>query len=133
VVALLLAPTLFLAPDLTSSGIRWQKFEPDRIDTLVSQGQTVFVDISADWCLTCKVNERGVLATEETRAVLQKTVPMKGDWTRPDDEIARYLKAHGRYGIPFYLVVGPGAPAGILLPELLTEDAVRRAVERAAH
>lgn len=132
-VALMLAPTLFLAPDLISSGIRWQKFEPGRIDTLVSQGQTVFVDISADWCLTCKVNERGVLATQTTQAVLRKTVPMKGDWTRPDDEIARYLKAHGRYGIPFYLVVGPGARDGILLPELLTEDAVRRAVERASH
>lgn len=132
VVAILLAPALFLAPDLASSGIRWQKFEPARIETLVSQGQTVFVDISADWCLTCKVNERGVLAGEATRAVLQKTVPMKGDWTRPDDEIARYLREHGRYGIPFYVVVGPGAPDGILLPELLTEEVVRQAVERAS-
>jgi suppressor for copper-sensitivity B len=57
---------------------------------------------------------------------------MKGDWTRPDDEIASYLKAHGRYGIPFYIVVGPGAPDGILLPELLTENAVREAVEKAS-
>lgn len=132
VAALLFAPTLFLAPDLTSSGIRWQKFEPQRIGGLVAQGKTVFVDISADWCLTCKVNERGVLATEETQAVLRKAVPMKGDWTRPDDEIASYLKAHGRYGIPFYVVLGPGAPDGILLPELLTGEVVRQAVERAS-
>jgi suppressor for copper-sensitivity B len=130
--AILLAPALFLAPDLAPSGIAWQKFEPARIGSLVSQGKTVFIDISADWCLTCKVNERSVLATDATQGILKKTVSMKGDWTRPDDEIAGYLQAHGRYGIPFYIVVGPGAPDGILLPELLTENAVRQAVEKAA-
>jgi suppressor for copper-sensitivity B len=130
--ALLLAPALFLAPDIAPSGIRWQKFDPNAIDALVKDGKTVFVDISADWCLTCKVNERGVLSSASVVAVIGKTVPMKGDWTRPDEEIARYLKGYERFGIPFYVVIGPSAKDGILLPELLTEDAVREAVAKAS-
>jgi suppressor for copper-sensitivity B len=131
--AILLAPGLFLAPHLTSSsGVRWQTFDPTAIDRLVREGKTVFVDITADWCLTCKVNERGVLASDATIALLQKAVPMKGDWTQPDETISRYLKGYGRYGIPFYVVIGPKAPQGIVLPELLTEEAVRRAMEDAS-
>ena len=57
---------------------------------------------------------------------------MRADWTRPNEEIARYLADFGRYGIPFNVVYGPGAPAGIALPELLTSEAVLSAVERAA-
>ena len=59
------------------------------------------------------------------------TVPMRADWTRPDDRIAAYLAEHGRYGIPFNIVYGPGAPDGIPLPELLTESAVLAAFDRA--
>ncbi|MGH6960350.1 MAG: hypothetical protein ACREE7_07705, partial [Dongiaceae bacterium] len=58
-------------------------------------------------------------------------VAMRADWTKPNDAIARYLAAHGRYGIPFNAVYGPGAPDGILLPELLTEGAVLDAIGRA--
>jgi suppressor for copper-sensitivity B len=56
---------------------------------------------------------------------------MQADWTKPDDKIARYLADHGRYGIPFNIVYGPGAPLGIVLPELLTGDAVVAALQRA--
>ena len=56
---------------------------------------------------------------------------MRADWTRPNDEIARYLASFGRYGIPFNVVYGPGAPAGIPLPELLTTDVVLSALDKA--
>ena len=56
---------------------------------------------------------------------------MQGDWTRPDQTISDYLARYGRYGIPFNAVFGPGAPEGILLPELLTPGAVTDALDRA--
>jgi suppressor for copper-sensitivity B len=134
VAAFLLVPLAQAIPTAKDGeDVAWRAFEPATIDALVREGKTVFVDVSADWCLTCKVNEKGALATKEVHALLggAEVVPMKGDWTRPDEEIARFLKSRGRYGIPFYLVVGPSAPQGILLPELLTIDAVREAVKRA--
>jgi suppressor for copper-sensitivity B len=96
-------------------------------------GETVLVDITAEWCITCQVNKamvlnRGAVAEQ----VLSGAVGMmRGDWTRPDPAIAAYLAHHGRVGIPFNAVYGPAAPQGILLPELLTERAVLDALARA--
>lgn len=61
------------------------------------------------------------------------TVAMKADWTRPNEVISRYLASFGRYGIPFNAVYGPGAPDGIALPELLTDAAVLKAMDKAAN
>ncbi len=111
----------------------WQPFEPDRIAGLVAQGKTVFVDITADWCITCQVNKTLVLDKEQVRDRLkaENVIAMRGDWTLPSDEISRYLERFGRYGIPFDAVYGPGAPAGIALPELLSIDAVLQTLDRA--
>ena len=111
----------------------WQPFEPERIATFVAQGRTVFVNVTADWCLTCKVNERLVLARNPVRARLTEpdVVAMRGDWTAPDDGISRYLAGFGRYGIPFDAVYGPALPQGEALPELLSTDAVTDALARA--
>ena len=104
------------------------------IPALVAEGKVVFVDVTADWCLTCQVNKKLVLDTDEMRARLQSdaVVAMRGDWTLPSEEISRYLESFGRYGIPFDAVYGPGLPDGLALPELLTTDAVRKAMARAA-
>ena len=134
-ISLMIAPTIFIVPGLMhrGDGVKWRRLDPAAISGLVSEGRTVFVDVSADWCITCKVNERGVLASRTVVDLLERTtVPMKGDWTRPDDEISAFLRSHGRYGIPFYLVAGPGAPGGIVLPELLTEDAISAALSQAS-
>jgi suppressor for copper-sensitivity B len=90
--------------------------------------------VTADWCLTCKVNERLVLDASPVRDALMKPglVAMRADWTRPDPAIAAYLNRFGRYGIPFNAVYGPGAPAGVALPEILTEDAVQAALRKAS-
>jgi suppressor for copper-sensitivity B len=111
----------------------WQPFEPDRIAGLVAQGKTVFVDITADWCLTCKINKALVLDSAQVRERLagDAVITMRGDWTLPSDEISRYLERFGRYGIPFDAVYGPGSPAGVALPELLSVDAVLQTLKRA--
>jgi suppressor for copper-sensitivity B len=112
----------------------WQPFDRARIDALVADGQVVFVDVTADWCLTCQANKALVLERGAVPAALAGTgvVAMRADWTRPDDRIAAYLAGHGRYGIPFNAAYGPGAPDGVVLPELLTESAVLDALAAAA-
>jgi suppressor for copper-sensitivity B len=112
----------------------WQPLEPERIAALVAEGCTVFVNVTADWCLTCKVNERLVLARDPVRTRLadEEVVAMRGDWTLADDRIARYLAGFGRYGIPFDAVYGPALPHGEALPELLSAEVVTEALARAS-
>lgn len=110
----------------------WQAFVPQNIARHVSEGHTVFVDVTADCCLTCKANKPLVLDRDSVadRLVDDAVVAMQADWTRPDDEIARFLERHGRYGIPFNIVFGPEAPSGISLQEVLTQTLVLDALDR---
>ena len=111
----------------------WTRFDENAIPALVRQGKTVFVDVTAEWCLTCRVNKSLVLNRDRVTAALsgRNVVAMQADWTRPDPAIAAFLARHRRYGIPFNAVFGPGAPKGVLLPELLTEQAVLDAIAEA--
>ncbi|WP_404380860.1 protein-disulfide reductase DsbD family protein [Caenispirillum salinarum] len=111
----------------------WQPFDRAAIPDLVAAGNTVFVDVTADWCVTCLVNKEAVIERGAVAEALKRpgVVPMQADWTNPDDAISRYLNSFGRYGIPFNAVYGPGAPEGIPLPELLTEGAVMEALDKA--
>ena len=118
------------APDAEN----WQPFKLAAIADEVAKGRVVFVDVTADWCLTCKVNKALVLDRGEVagRLASPAVIAMKADWTKPDPGISAYLAGFGRYGIPFDAVYGPGAPAGIVLPELLTTKSVLEAISRAA-
>jgi suppressor for copper-sensitivity B len=120
----------------TSSGngtLAWQAFAPETIDTLVADGKTVVIDVTAEWCVTCQVNKKLVLEKPDVRSALTQDdiVLMQADWTLPDQKIADYLASYGRFGIPFNAVFGPGAPDGILLSELLSVDEVLGALEDA--
>jgi suppressor for copper-sensitivity B len=130
----LAAPVLTTpAPPSAATATQWQGFDRGDIARRVSTGQVVFVDVTADWCLTCKANKALVLDRGAVADALSApdVVSMQADWTRPDPEIARYLESHGRFGIPFNIVYGPGAPEGISLPELLTAEAVLAALTSA--
>jgi suppressor for copper-sensitivity B len=111
----------------------WRPFDRAAIAREVAAGRVVFVDVTADWCLTCRVNKELVLDRGDVRALLAApdVVAMRADWTKPDPAIADYLKSFGRFGIPFNVVYGPGRPGGEPLPELLTERAVVAAFEAA--
>ncbi len=130
----LAAPFAARPPEAAVAAGFWRPFAPASLGSLVHDGRVVFVDVTADWCLTCKLNERLVLDKAEIRRRLEApgVVAMRADWTRPDPAIADYLQRFGRYGIPFNVVYGPGAPAGLALPEILTADEVRDALLRAA-
>ena len=114
--------------------IEWVAFDTAALAGLVGDGKTVLVDVTADWCLTCKVNKAIVLDADPVAGTLgsEGVTAMRADWTRPNQKIADYLASFGRYGIPFNAVYGPKAPNGIPLPEVLTTKAVMDAVARAS-
>ncbi len=134
VLSLALPGTLTPPPTIKEIGQDWVTFDRSEIPRLISQGQTVFVDVTADWCLTCKANKTLVLDRVPVVGRLrdEKVVAMQADWTRPNPDISRYLEAHNRFGIPFNIVYGPNAPDGIILSEVLTSDAVLNALDAAA-
>ena len=117
--------------DVTTS--IWAPFERSAIARHVSRGHVVVVDVTADWCVTCKANKALVLDREPVVSALRADgiIAMQADWTRPSDVIARYLKANNRFGIPFNAIYGPGAPEGIILPEVLSTQSVLDAIEAA--
>ena len=136
-VAVLVLPGRFTQADGLTTAVSqdaWPVLDTAAITRLVDEGQVVFVDVTADWCITCQVNKKLVISEPEVAARLADAAValQRGDWTSPDEAISAYLASHGRYGIPFNAVYGPGAPEGILLPELLTKDTVMEALDKAA-
>jgi suppressor for copper-sensitivity B len=104
-------------------GIAWQPFDRAEAERLAGAGRLVFLDVTADWCVTCKVNERVILNTPEVKGLFRRldVVAMKADWTNRDDSIARFLAEHGRYGIPFYMLYRPGRTPHVF-GELITKQ-----------
>jgi len=113
---------------------RWQAWAPGLASEKAALGQVVFVDVTADWCITCQTNKAFVLNTAPVMEKFEEkgVVLLRADWTQPDEEISRYLASQGRYGIPFNMVYGPGAPEGIALGEILTTSMVLDALTRAS-
>ncbi|WP_232455174.1 thioredoxin family protein [Oceanisphaera avium] len=113
--------------------LNWQPLDADRIAQEVAAGKRVFVDVTADWCITCQANKVGVTLRDPVYSALQDDdiVLMRGDWTRPDSAITDYLHANHRAGIPFNQVFGPGLPQGKDLEVLLTTNKVISALDEA--
>ncbi|MEZ9058929.1 protein-disulfide reductase DsbD family protein [Vibrio pelagius] len=111
----------------------WQPLDAKQIPALVAQGKTVFVDVTADWCITCKANKVGVILQDPVYPHLQQQniVLMKGDWTTPSESVTGYLQSNGRYGVPFNIVYGPKVPTGIPLPVILDGDTVVQTINTA--
>jgi len=109
-------------------------FTRAKLASLRAEGKAVFVDMTADWCTTCKVNERAVLHTEAFRELLQRTgtVFMVGDWTDPNPEIEDLLREFRAVGVPLYVVFPRGGGPGRTLPTVLTQGSVREALEAAS-
>ncbi|MDD4617172.1 MAG: protein-disulfide reductase DsbD family protein [Alphaproteobacteria bacterium] len=115
-------------------GRLWEAYTPSTLNANLAEGKTVFLDVTADWCLTCKANKLVAFSSGDVvrRLFHGKVVAMQADWTNPDPVVSELLRKYGRYGIPFDVVYGPGAPQGIVLPELLTPGIVVEALENAS-
>lgn len=117
----------------TYSDLAVEPWSLERITALNAEGKNVFVDFTAAWCVTCKVNERVVLNTDAAKSLFSQTgtVKMIADWTNKNDEIAKELARHGRSGVPLYLVYradnNPVNPQ--ILPQVLTQSVLKDALE----
>jgi len=107
-----------------------QPWSEQRVRELTAEGRPVFVNFTAAWCITCKVNEQVALSTPDTQRLFQSRsiAYLEADWTRRDPAIARELERYGRSGVPLYLLYSPTSGQPVVLPQLLTEGIVANAV-----
>jgi thiol:disulfide interchange protein len=117
-VGIALVPPRSTSPQVVANGEKWSE---GRIASAVQQGKPVFVYFTADWCLTCKVNEAAAIEREEVRDAFTKAgvQVLAGDWTNGDPAITRFLESRGRAGVPLYLWYAPGKSPEEL-PQVLT-------------
>jgi thiol:disulfide interchange protein/DsbC/DsbD-like thiol-disulfide interchange protein len=112
----------------------WEAFNVDRVEQHIAAGRTVFIDFTAEWCWTCKVNERTVLADADVRARFRQldVVLVKADWTSRNSEITDLLRTFGRSGVPLYVIFPGGRPGQpLVLPEVITAGIVLDRLEQA--
>lgn len=113
--------------------IQWRKWTEAAVQEELETGNIVFVDFTADWCITCKVNERTIIDTQAVKAAIADNgvVTFKADWTNPDERIRKKLAEYGKGGVPMYLVYHPEHPnEPQVLPEVLTVDLLVEALAR---
>lgn len=111
---------------LAQDRIDWQPLTEQAITQAISEGKIVFIDVTADWCITCKVNKYNVLLDQEVQSALSKddVVTLRGDWTIPSEEISRFLKSRNSVSVPFNQIYGPALTQGEVMPAILTKDRV---------
>ena len=116
-----------------TGGQRWAAWSPEAVDQALGQGEIVFIDFTAAWCVSCQANKQLVLSTPQVDDLFasQKVRSFRGDWTRQDPRITQTLAQYGRRGVPLYLVLRQGREPQVL-PEVLTYGLVREAVLAAA-
>ncbi len=122
------AISLSLAPKPDGQPRPWQPYSAARLEALRAVGKPVFVNLGADWCITCLANEKIALDGDAFRAALtaHDITYLKGDWTHYDAEITQLLNSYGRSGVPLYLYYDAAGNPARILPQLLTEATVLR-------
>lgn len=118
---------------VVEDAIPWKPFTQAALDAAIKDGKTVFVDFTADWCLTCKTNEKLFLNTKEVADKVKELniVPLKADWTLQDADITRLLKRFNRAGVPLYTVFPSADPTKpIRLPEVVTKEMLLGALDK---
>jgi suppressor for copper-sensitivity B len=111
----------------------WETFSEEKIEKYVNDGRVVLVDITADWCLTCKFNKVRTLRSAEITELLEsgQVIGLRADLTRHDDKILDFMKTKGRFAIPFNAVYGPNAKNGLLTSELLSKTDLLELINQA--
>ena len=102
----------------------WQPLSERAITDALAQNKRVFIDVTADWCVTCKANKYNVLLRDEVQQALSApdVVALRGDWSKPSDTIAAFLRKRGAAAVPFNQIYGPELPQGVTLSPLLDKD-----------
>ncbi len=108
----------------------WDKWSPEAVEKLRSEGRTIYVDFTARWCATCQTNKKLVFHSDQVLKTFadKKIATLRADWTNADPAITAELAKYRRSAIPFNLVYKPDADQPSILPEILTPDIVLKAV-----
>ena len=108
-----------------SEGSAWQAFSEEKLQQLLGEKKSVLISFSAEWCMTCKLNERVVLSTPETRTLLadHNIVPLRADYTDADEDIAKYLKQFDSISVPLTVII----PNGEIEKAKVLRDAITQA------
>lgn len=109
---------------LVSDQVDWQPLTEEAVNTALSQGKRVFVDVTAEWCVTCKANKYNVLLRDDVQDALREpdVVALRGDWTKPSPDINAFLQKRGHLAVPFNQIYGPALPDGEILSPLLDKE-----------
>lgn len=136
----LLGGALLLGGAFTMEGkpqrdtVNWQPLSEQAIQDALAQNKRVFVDVTADWCITCKANKFNVLLRDDVQRALSApdVVALRGDWSRPSASIADFLRQRGSVAIPFNQIYGPGLQGGEILSPLLDRPTLLGTLKQAA-
>ncbi|GMV40860.1 MAG: thiol:disulfide interchange protein DsbD [Myxococcales bacterium] len=112
----------------------WTHFTDERVTSLSGAGHTVFIDFTAAWCWTCKVNENTVIESDAVLSVMRELgiIMVRADWTNKDEAISAWLRRFDRAGVPLYVILpGSDPDSPIVLPEILTPDLLIEGLRRA--
>ncbi len=113
--------------------IAWQPLSEQAITDALAANKRVFVDVTADWCVTCKANKYNVLLRDDVQQALSApdVVALRGDWSRPSDTVSQFLTRRQSAAVPFNQIYGPAQPQGTILPALLNREGVLNALSAA--
>jgi suppressor for copper-sensitivity B len=112
----------------------WMEFDEKLLENYINQEKVILIDITADWCITCKVNKFTVLNKKQITNKIKsgEIIAMRGDMTKPNQILLDFISKYNRYGIPFNIIYGPNAKDGILTSELLTVSSILKILEQAS-
>jgi len=116
--------------DVATAELKAEAWSPARVTELQAEGRPIFVDFTAAWCVTCKVNEKLVLNTAKIQTLFEETNTafLVADWTNKNDVIAAELAKYGRAGVPLYLVYSDNSVSPVILPQTLSYNVIERAI-----
>ena len=110
----------------------WEEFETYKVNEYLDQGYNVFVDVTAEWCLSCALNKTLVLDQEDIKNLFKNKYikKLRADWTDRNDDILDYLNKYNKYGIPFNILHTTSKPDGFIFSEILSKNQIKKAIEK---
>jgi thiol:disulfide interchange protein DsbD len=125
-------PSGTIIPFTDAHGLLWESYSEERLVKVLAQGRPVFLDFTAEWCITCQVNEKIVFSSEEVRdLIIKKNVTlMRADWTSKNPMITNALRRFGRNGVPLNVIIASPSAEPVILPNILTPSLVRDELQK---
>ena len=117
---------IFKNNNQVESNDKWINFDKTEINSLIQNDEIVFLDITADWCITCQFNKKNVINSKKILNLFNdnNVILVRGDWTLPNNKIGNFLKEYNKFGIPFNALYSKKFPNGIIMSELLTQKEI---------